>query len=146
MKLKFIFLGKKNPSVFDSVINNYINRLNHYVKSECIFLNDKSSIKLEQKILIKIGSRDCLIVMDELGKSFNTLKFSKLIQKTTLNYNSIIFLVGGAYGVSEKIKNKSHYILSLSEMTLPHMIARLILVEQTYRAFTIFNNHPYHHE
>ena len=62
------------------------------------------------------------------------------------NHDSVIFLVGGAFGVPKPIINKCHSLLSFSEMTFPHLIARLILLEQTYRAFSILNNHPYHHE
>ena len=61
------------------------------------------------------------------------------------NSSSIIFLVGDAYGVPKSIINQANYVISMSKMTLPHLIARLMIVEQTYRGFTILNNHPYHH-
>ena len=146
MKLKFIFLGKKGSLSFNSIINKYIKRLGQYAKSEYVFFNDKDSRKIEKKILGTITPQEYLIVLDESGKLLSTLKFTQFLEQKTMSCNSIIFVVGGAYGVPKNIINKSNYLLSFSKMTLPHMIARLILVEQTYRAFTILHHHPYHHE
>ena len=146
MKLKFIFLGKKNSDSFNLFIDQYLQRINGYTTSEILFFSEKNEIKLEKKILGHIKQGDYFIVLDEKGKCMNTLNYAKFISDKIKNYGSVIFLVGAAFGVPKPIINKSHFLFSLSDMTLPHLIARLILVEQTYRAFTILNNHPYHHE
>lgn len=146
MKLKFIFLGKKMSSSFDAMIMNYLKRLNVYVKSEYVYLQDKNQSKLEQKILSNIKANTCLIILDEGGKGFSTLEYTRFIEDKINRYSSLLFVVGDAYGISNKIINSSNYVIALSKMTFPHVIARLILVEQTYRSFTILNNHPYHHE
>ena len=145
MKLKFIFLGKKNIESFDSIINKYLTRLNHYVKSEFFYLSEKNKKKLEKKIFSFIKPYEYFIVLDEHGELLNTLKYADFLKKRMNNSSSIIFLVGDAYGVPKSIINQANYVISMSKMTLPHLIARLMIVEQTYRGFTILNNHPYHH-
>ena len=146
MKLKFIFLGKKMSEPIDNMIINYLKRLNVYVKSDHLYLQDKNHSKIEQKILSAIKPNTCLIILDEKGKSLNTFEYTQFLEDKINRYSSIWFVVGDAYGVPHKIRNSSDYSIALSKMTLPHLFARLILVEQTYRSFTIFNNHPYHHE
>ena len=146
MKLKFIFLGKKNSESFNPFINDYLKRLNAYTKWEVFFFSEKNEIKLDKRISGHIKQGDYFIVLDEKGKCMNTLNYAKFIRKKMENHASVIFLVGGSFGVPKPIINKCDALLSFSEMTFPHLIARLMLVEQTYRAFSILNNHPYHHE
>ncbi|MDA7810674.1 23S rRNA (pseudouridine(1915)-N(3))-methyltransferase RlmH, partial [Flavobacteriaceae bacterium] len=86
-------------------------------------------------------------ILDEKGKSYNSIDFSKFIENKIVNSSkNIIFIIGGAYGFSEKIYSRSNSIISLSKMTFSHQIIRLFMVEQLYRALTIINNHPYHNE
>jgi len=146
MKLRFIFLGKKNTSFLEGLIKEYLKRLNKYVKAEYIFIDEKNNLKLEQKIIKQVKKRDYMIVLDEKGNTFTTLEYASLLKKTLVNFSSIIFIVGDAYSVPNSISAHANTIFSLSKMTFPHMIARLIILEQTYRSFCILNNHPYHHE
>ena len=146
MKLKFIFLGKSDPKLVSSLIEKYLKRLNNYVKSELLFFSEKNPIKLEKKIAKYINNRTHLIVLDEHGSLKDTVQYTKFIQKRISNHETLIFVVGDAYGIPLQLVDRADSILSLSKMTFPHLIARLILIEQTYRAFTILNNHPYHHE
>ena len=146
MKLKFIFLGKKGSSQIDFMINKYLKRLNSYIQTECFYVNNQSSFKSDKKILLLKRPNDCLIILDERGLELNTLEYSRFLQKNISNYSSLIFIVGGAHGVSDYLTQKANHLIALSKMTLPHLMARLMIVEQTYRSFTIFNNHPYHHE
>ena len=145
MKLRFIFLGKKKIESYDLLMQNYLKRLNISVKSDFIFLNEKNNLKLENKIFSLIKSRDCLVVLDERGNHMSSAKYSTFINKLLNESNTIFFLVGASYGIPSNIIQKSNFKISLSKMTLPHLIARLLLVEQTYRSLTILNNHPYHH-
>lgn len=98
--------------------------------------------KSEGELLLKsipIGS--FVIALDELGKKFTSEEFSLKLEKIA---RPICFVVGGAYGLSSEIRGKADMLLSLSNMTLPHIMARIMLVEQIYRAHTISANHPYH--
>ena len=93
-----------------------------------------------------IKPNDYLISLDENGKNLSTLEFKKKIKDQLNISTSLIFLVGNAYCIPKSILLKSNFILSLSKMTLPHMLARVLILEQSYRIFTIINKHPYHHE
>ena len=146
MKLRFIFFGKKNSSIYDHEISKYLKRLNYYMSSECIFYDDTNIVKLNQKMEKKIKTSDFLIALDEQGKQLSTTKYSNFLSNLASDYNTINIVVGSAYGINDLIINKANYLLSLSHMTFPHLLARLVIVEQTYRALTILNNHPYHHE
>mgnify|MGYP001171742944 FL=1 len=146
MKLKFIFLGKQDLQSTTFLIEKYVKRLNTYVKSELLVISEKNPIKLDKKITKHITRRTYLMILDENGILNNTSTYTKFIQKTISNYQTLIFIVGDAYGVPSILSDRADCVISLSKMTFPHSIARLILVEQTYRAFTILNNHPYHHE
>ena len=81
MKLRFIFLGKKNTSFLEGLIKEYLKRLNKYVKAEYIFIDEKNNLKLEQKILKYVKPRAYLIVLDEKGKTFTTLEYTSLLKK-----------------------------------------------------------------
>ena len=146
MKLKFIFLGKKHPKHFSVLMEKYLKRLNMFVKSELFFFQEKNLNKLNQKISKHINSKSYLMILDEKGVQLDTLNYAKLIKKKMINYDSLIFIVGDAYGIPQILIDKSDSIISLSKMTLPHLVARLMLLEQMYRVFTVLNNHPYHHE
>ncbi|MBF25388.1 MAG: hypothetical protein CMP49_02575 [Flavobacteriales bacterium] len=146
MKLKFIFFGKKNDSLLESYISKYLKRLNKYIKSEIIFLSEKNELKIKKNFTSIIKPSNYIITLNEKAQTMNTIKYAKFLRKKVEDFDSVILIVGDAYGIPKSIISKSNYSLSLSEMTLPHLIARLVLVEQTYRVFTIFNNHPYHHE
>ena len=146
MKLKFIFLGKKHPKSFSILMEKYFRRLNMFVKSELLFVQEKNPNKLNQKISKHINAKSYLMILDEKGAQLDTLNYAKLIKKKMINYDSLIFIVGDAYGIPQTLIDKSDSIISLSKMTLPHLVARLMLLEQMYRVFTVLNNHPYHHE
>ena len=99
MKLRFIFLGKKKSSLVDKGCVDYMIRLNKYIKSECIFIDEKNENKLKQKVFKYIKPRDYVFALDESGTSFSTLEYAQLIKKKMANYTSLIFLVGSAYGI-----------------------------------------------
>ena len=97
-------------------------------------------------ILKQLKPSDHLILLDEKGKSFNSPNFAKKLQSWMLNGKKrLVFVIGGAYGFSEDLYCRKHERLSLSKMTFSHQMVRLFFVEQIYRAYTILNNEPYHH-
>lgn len=157
MKIKIIAIGKTDDKNLMSLIQTYEQRLKHYVKFELSVIPDLKntknlSIKQQKEkegelILKNTQSTDHLILLDEKGKDFGSIEFSQFLQKKmNSGIKNLILVIGGPYGFSEKIYQKAAGRISLSKMTFSHQMIRLFLVEQIYRAFTILNNEPYHHE
>jgi 23S rRNA (pseudouridine1915-N3)-methyltransferase len=157
MKIKLIVVGK---SAFDFVKEGedvYEKRLAHYLPFEKIVLPDIKNPKnlsveeLKKKegelILSKISNQDFLVLLDENGSNFSSVKFSEWInQKVNEGIRSIVFVIGGAFGFSLEVYNRSDFKISLSKMTFSHQLVRVIFLEQLYRAQTILKGEPYHHE
>ena len=153
MKIKLVFFGKQKSGSVDDLIQEYIKRTNKYINCEVSYLlvNDQDSIKKKQKEFSKfsdmINKDDRVFLLDERGKQYDSLAFStKLSRCIDLGIKRIVLVVGGAYGFSEEMYKCSSELIALSKFTLTHEIARLFISEQVYRAITIINNHPYHHE
>ena len=153
MKIKLVFFGKQKSSSVDDLIQEYIKRTNKYINCEVSYLlvNDQDPIKKKKKEFSKfsdmINKDDRVFLLDERGKQYDSLSFSaKLSQCIDLGVKRIVLVVGGAYGFSEEMYKSSNELIALSKLTLTHEIARLLISEQIYRAITIINNHPYHHE
>tara|TARA_B100001115_G_scaffold178844_1_gene168830 strand:+ start:969 stop:1397 length:429 start_codon:yes stop_codon:yes gene_type:complete len=142
MKIKLIFLGKKRKNNLDEITMGYFKRIQKEINSEIIFISDQKKIFLNF-----FKENDLVILIDEKGKHFDSISFSKKFKMLIQNSKKkIIFIVGDANGFSSEIYNRSNEIISLSKFTFTHEIARLIIVEQIYRAITIIKNHPYHNE
>ena len=156
MHVKFIVVGKTSFPYLKEGIDLYLKRLVHYAKMDYIEIPVKipKSAKerdvklLESKTFLKhLSSSDTIILLDERGKKFTSISFSKWLEKFMLNSTkSLVFLVGGPYGFSDEIIKLSSQKISLSEMTFSHQMIRLFFVEQLYRGFTILKGEPYHHE
>lgn len=156
MIIKLTCIGKTNADYLKSGIDVYMKRLKKYIKFKLEYLNDvknaknlsKQELKKKEGLLLlsKIESSDFVILLDENGAEFTSNLFAKQIQKLLLNSSkNIHFIIGGAYGFSEEIYQRSNKKIALSQMTFSHQMVRLIFVEQLYRAFSILNNEPYHH-
>lgn len=157
MNIELWSIGKENSKTLHTAIEEYASRLNHYINFKIINIdNSKINKNLPKQQLLekeselifnKLQERDILICLDDKGKMFSSIQFSeKLNQLLSLSSSRIIFLIGGSYGISETLKQKSIFIFSLSTLTFPHQLVRLIFVEQLYRAFSILKNEKYHHE
>lgn len=157
MKIKIIAIGKTHKSFLIEGENEYIKRIKKYVAIEKIEIPDlKNAKKLtlnqikekEGKLLLsKIEAHSLIVLLDEKGKEYTSMKFSKWIQdKMNRGYKNIIFLIGGAYGFSDEVYKAANEKIALSKMTFSHQMIRMLFTEQIYRAFTILNNEPYHHE
>ncbi len=107
--------------------------------------DNRESVKIEGEFILSKVKKDSFIVaLVETGKSFDSINFSKWFERVALSGKSnIFFIVGGSSGLYDKILDRADLKLSLSSMTMPHQFARLFLIEQIYRAFTIINNEPY---
>ena len=139
-------------------IDEYLTRLLPYAKTEIVEVAD-SKVKdnpnqsdIEKvineegdRILSKIKNTDYIINLDLNKKEFDSIEFAKFIeQKMVEGGSSIIFVIGGSYGLSKAVKERANYSISLSKMTFLHQMTRLILLEQIYRSFKILNNETYH--
>lgn len=144
MHIKIIAASKiQDSSPLQVLIQEYLKRITN-IKINIIDFPEKnlSQEKINAKIFSFVDRKDFIILCDEKGQNLDTLNFKKLIFDSS--NNSLAILIAGADGFLSKYKNKAHYLLSLSKLTFPHQLARLILVEQLYRAYSIYNNHPYH--
>lgn len=135
----------------------YEKRLKHYLPFECQTIPDvknaknlsKEQLKTKEGILIlkKLEKGDWLILLDERGKEFTSLKFATYIENMLQqSHKKIIFLIGGAYGFSPDVYQRANAKIALSKMTFSHQMIRLFVLEQIYRAMTILRNQPYHHQ
>ena len=156
MKFQFINIGKPHDEAFKKAVDDFTKRINNYHHCEWLIippaknaaaLSEPELRKQEGKIIMgKINKDDFVILLDETGKQLTSIELANFIsQKTVAGVRSIIFLIGGAYGVSNEIKQRANFTWSLSKLVFPHMLVRLILAEQVYRACTILRNEKYHH-
>lgn len=157
MKIKLLYIGKEDAELFQQGIDFYTRKIQFYNPFEVVVIpylkNTKSLSVMEQKkregelILKKLESSDFVVLLDENGKVKSSVEFSNLIQQSlNQGHKTVAFIIGGAYGFSEEVYQRSNLKLSLSKMTFPHLMTRLIFVEQLYRSFTILKNEPYHHQ
>lgn len=156
MNIKLLCIGKTDDPNLDKLISVYTKRLKHYVNFDLEIIPDLKKTKNlsedQQKekegelILAKLNSTDELILLDENGKEFNSVKFSDYLQKKmNSGIKTLVFVIGGPYGFSKEVYEKALGKVSLSKMTFSHQMIRLFMTEQVYRAFTILRNEPYHH-
>jgi len=156
MKFQFINIGKQHDDAIKKSVDDFTKRINNYYSANWLIISaakNASSLsetelkKQEAKIILtKISKDDFVILLDETGKQFTSVELAGFIeQKINAGARSIIFLIGGAFGVGEEIKQRANFIWSLSRLVFPHMLVRLILAEQVYRACTILRNEKYHH-
>ena len=142
--IKIICVGKLKEKYLQDGINDYLKRINKYHKTNIIELPDSNIINEGNEILKHLDNKDYLIALCIEGINLSSIELCKKIDKTFINYPSITFIIGGSDGIREDIKEKCHYKLSFSNMTFPHGLFRLILLEQIYRSFKILNNETYH--
>lgn len=154
MKVEFIFIGKTTDSYLKEGIDIYKKRLVNYLPVEEQVLPASASRAKEQivqqesdAILSRLQARDFVVLLDERGKEFTSREFAGYLQRCmNTGYNRLVMITGGAYGVSDAVREKAGLILSASRFTFTHQMIRLILVEQVYRAMTILRNESYHHD
>lgn len=154
MKLSICSVGKSNESYIKEGVEQFTKRIGHYYPIDWQLitpskLTEPTQIKKAEatSILKIIAVTDVLVLLDEKGKMLSSPGVAKLIQqKANQSAQRIVFLIGGAYGVDEEIKKRANFTWSISELVFPHMLVRLLLAEQLYRACSILANEKYHHE
>lgn len=142
--IKLICVGKIKEKYLTDGINDYFKRINKYHKFEIIEVEDSIPSIEENKIMKYIDNKDYVITLEIEGKNLSSPQFADKLDKTFISNSNITFVIGGSYGLSDNIKNRSNYKLSFSNMTFPHGLFRLIFLEQLYRCFKILNNETYH--
>ena len=142
--IKILCVGKIKEAYLRDAINEYQKRLTKYTKLE--IKEGMDSNKKQEKDYYKkhIQEKDFVITLEIEGKEYDSIQFSKELEKIEMKNSNIVFIIGGSEGLDEEIKNRSNLKLSFSKMTFPHQLFRLILLEQLYRAYKIRNNETYH--
>lgn len=149
--IKIIAIGSIKEKYLKDAIAEYQKRLQKYTSLEIIELKDESFDDIDkilnkeaEKIKKHISEKCYIITLEIEGKQLDSVEFSKKLENIQLETSNITFIIGGSYGLSPEIKGMSNYHLSVSKMTFPHQLFRVILLEQIYRAFKIKNNESYH--
>ena len=157
MKLSFWSIGKANEPYIKPGVEDFTGRINKYFKAEWNIMpvpknaGMLSEMDLKKKegetILDWLDKDDYLVALDERGKALSSVKLAEFIQaRANESTKRLIFLIGGAFGLDDAVLRRANYTWSLSELTFPHQLVRLILAEQVYRACTIIRNEKYHHQ
>jgi 23S rRNA (pseudouridine1915-N3)-methyltransferase len=149
--ISIVAVGKIKEKSLQNLIDEYLKRISGYTKINVVEVadepNDRSDVlQIEgQRILKQIRDDAYVILLDLQGREVDSVSFSRLIQDiNTYRSSHIVFVIGGSLGVSEEVRKRADYRLKISEMTFPHNLARLIILEQIYRAYKIANNETYH--
>ncbi len=156
MKIQLISVGKPHDADLKSSIEDFSGRIKKYFPSDWqIISTPKNAATLSEidlkkaesiSILAQIQKEDFLVLLDERGRQLSSVELATFIQqRANESCKRIVILIGGAFGVDETVKARANYVWSLSKLVFPHMLVRLILAEQIYRACSILKNEKYHH-
>ena len=143
MKINVAWVGKTKDAAIQALSDDYLKRIARYTQISGVPLKDESAI-LDLARGVRNKERHKLIVLDSRGKQLSSEELAQWMEREQLQALPLLFAVGGADGFSETARREASFVLSLGKMTLPHELARVVLLEQIYRAFTILKNHPYH--
>jgi 23S rRNA (pseudouridine1915-N3)-methyltransferase len=147
VKIKIAWIGKTKEPAIASLTEEYLKRISGYVMAEGVSVRDEATL-LEmsgRSAATKTGTKSTLVLLDSRGKEFSSEQFAKFLgDYQDRNPLRLVFAVGGADGFSDAARDAAQHTLSLGKMTLAHELARVVLLEQVYRAFTILKGHPYH--
>lgn len=145
MKIKVAWIGKTKEPAIASLTEEYLKRISRYAQVEGIALRDEADLLAKFGGAAKGGAKSTLVLMDSTGKEFSSEQFAKFLgDYQDRNPLPLVLAIGGADGFSAEAKSSAQSVISLGKMTLAHELARIVLLEQVYRAFTILKGHPYH--
>ncbi|HTS34836.1 MAG TPA: 23S rRNA (pseudouridine(1915)-N(3))-methyltransferase RlmH [Candidatus Solibacter sp.] len=147
MKITIAWIGKTKEAAIQALTDEYLKRISRYAQVEGVSLRDEAAL-LEfcgRAERAKSGPKSTLVLMDSRGKEFSSEQFAQFLgDYQERNRLPLVFAIGGADGFSAETKSAAQQTISMGKMTLPHELARVVLLEQVYRAFTILKGHPYH--
>jgi len=156
MQIEIWSIGKENEHFIDEGVKYYFKKIKPYNAIDLVILPppkktaatdpEKTKAQEEELLLKKLQPQHYLILLDERGRQLDSIQWSQQLQHLmNTGTKTIVFLIGGAYGVSAAVKSRANQTWSLSSLVFPHQLVRLVLSEQIYRAFSILNHSPYHH-
>ncbi|MBQ2024038.1 MAG: 23S rRNA (pseudouridine(1915)-N(3))-methyltransferase RlmH [Alistipes sp.] len=157
MNIELIVVGKTDSKEVAALVDMYLKRINFYNRFNISYIPDirnaKNLSEAQQKssegeaILRLLDDSDRVVLLDEKGQEFRSIEYAEWLQKRmNSGVKRLVFIIGGPYGFSDAVYKRANEKISLSKMTFSHQIIRAIFTEQLYRAFSIINNSPYHHE
>lgn len=156
MKITFLTVGKTDRGWVRDGLETYTDRLAHYIPFSTVEIPELKNVsalnrdqikKKEGELILKnLRPEDNVILLDERGEERSSIEWARKLEKLLSGGRNLVFVVGGAYGFSDEVYSRADGRISLSRMTFSHQMVRVIFVEQLYRAFTIINGEPYHHE
>ena len=156
MKITLLTLGKTTDARLSALIDEYQQRLKHYIPFEFVVVPDiKNAKSLTQDqlktaegeaILTRLTPAMDVLLLDEHGREFRSIEYADFLQKKMGAGRDLVLIIGGAYGFSQAVYDRANGKISLSQMTFSHQMIRLMAIEQIYRAMTILRGEPYHHE
>ena len=156
MRITLRVVGKTTDPRLQSLIEDYQQRLKHYIPFEFVVVPDIKNAKTlsqeqlksaeGQAILSFLAPAMDVLLLDEHGREFRSIEYADFLQKKMGSGRDLTLVIGGAYGFSKEVYNRANGKISLSQMTFSHQMIRLMAIEQIYRAMTILRGEPYHHE
>lgn len=157
MQIKLLAVGKTDSAAIAELTEIYTKRLTRYIRFETQIIPDlkkRAKLSFEQQkkqegdlILNQLSPSDFVVLLDEAGKQFTSVAFADYLQqRMNSGIKTLVFIIGGPYGFSAEVSQRANSKVSLSKMTFSHQMVRLFFAEQLYRAFSILNNEPYHHQ
>ena len=149
MKIKVAWIGKTKEPAIEALTREYLQRIARYAEVAGTALKDEAGVLslasgTGQKNNNRNKDRHKLVLLDSRGKQLSSEELAEFLEREQLNALPLLFAIGGSDGFSDEARRLAGFTLSLGKMTLPHELARVVLLEQLYRAFTILKNHPYH--
>lgn len=156
MKITLLFSGKTSDARLASLINEYQQRLKHYVPFDIVVLPDLKNAKSLTEEQIKTAEGNLIlqaltpamdvVLLDEHGREYRSIEFADYLQTKMSSGKDLTLVIGGPYGFSEAVYQRANGKISFSQMTFSHQMIRIMAIEQLYRAMTILRGEPYHHE
>ena len=154
MKINVVCIGSIKEKYYSDAISEYLKRLSKFYNIEIIELKEEKmpknysnadieNVKTKESLAMEKVMTGYVIILDERGEQFSSVKMAEKLSKIMLSNSTISFVIGGSWGLSEDIKKKANMLLSFSKFTFPHQLMRVVLLEQLYRQTTILNNIPY---
>ena len=147
MKISIISIGKQKDEASDDLVKYFEVRLLRYIPLEWVYIpHDVTKEKESEKVLSHLKKEDYVVLLDEKGTDLKSEAFAELVENRMVDsVKRMVFIIGGAYGVSDNIFERANYVWKLSSLVFPHMLVRVIVLEQLYRALTIIKGEKYHH-
>ena len=156
MRITLLVVGKTTDPRLQSLIDEYQQRLKHYIPFEFVVVPDIKNAKTLSQEQLKSAEGQAILsfltpamdvlLLDEHGREFRSIEYADFLQKKMGSGRDLTLVIGGAYGFSKEVYNRANGKISLSQMTFSHQMIRLMAIEQIYRAMTILRGEPYHHE